>query len=254
MPTSSCDPAVGTMHSLTRRTHRLVIACAVMVTLMVPVEAVLLAALRTPDAPAAARAWAMRLSNDNLQDAALHIQTYPYFYRRAIMTALEPDTRAQVWRRYLTSYAASHPELDVTARALLTRAAAAMTPDVFDDNPPADRVAELTTVFNIGLTVFGRRTATDLFMRLGPDDSSYAALPLTERAANTVRHWVTTYARDADCECSTQFATSCDVSGASGDACAESTGCEPMVTWPMCGVAWAAPCNGTCTVASRTAQ
>lgn len=237
----------------TKRTRRLLIACAVLAMLAVPVESVLLAAMRTPDASAAARVWAARLSDKSLQDAALHIQSYPYFYRRAIMTALEPEERAQVWRRYLASYAAAHPEVGVAGRALLTRAASAMTPEVFDDNPPADRVAELAGVFEIGLTVFGRRTATDLFMRLGPDDSSYAALPIAERAAHAVRQWITLHARAADCECSTLFATSCDVSGAAGDACSEASGCDPSVSWPMCGVAWAAPCNGTCTTVFRKA-
>ena len=239
------------MKAMTRTTRRLLIASAMLVVLAVPVESVLLAAMRTPDAPAAARAWAASLSDESLQDAALHIQTYPYFYRRAIMAALEPAERAQVWRRYLTTYTTSHPELDLTARALLARAATAMTPDVFDDNPPTDRIAELANVFDISLTVFGRRAATDLFMRLGPDDASYAALPLSERAAGTVRDWITLHARAADCECSTPFATSCDVSGAAGDTCADASGCEPIVTWPMCGVAWAAPCNGVCTTASR---
>jgi len=239
---------------MTSQTRRLLLACAVLALLAVPVESVLLAAMRTPDAPAAARAWATGLSHESLQDAALHIETYPYFYRRAIMTALEPEQRAQVWRRYLGSYAAAHPEVGVAGRALLTRATLAMTPEVFDDAPPADHVAELAGVFEIGLTVFGRRTATDLFMRLGPDDGSYAALPIAERAAHTVREWMTVHARAADCECSVQFATSCDVSGAAGDACSESTGCEPSMTWPMCGVAWAAPCNGTCTTVSRKAQ
>jgi len=239
------------MNAMTRRTRRLLLVCGMLAMLAVPVESVLLAAMRTPDAADAARTWASKLNDESLQDAALHIQTYPYFYRRAIMTALEPDERALVWRRYLSSYTAAHPEVGVAGRALLTRAAAAMTPDVFDDNPPADRISELAGIFEIGLTVFGRRTATDLFMRLGPDEGSYAALPVTERAAHIVREWLTLHASAADCDCSVQFATSCDVSGATGDACLDSGGCEPAVTWPMCGVAWSAPCNGSCATVFR---
>jgi hypothetical protein len=245
---------VGNMQTLTGKTRRTLIACAMLVALAVPVESVLLAAMRTPDTAGAARSWAGTLTTKELQDAALHIETYPYFYRRAIMTALEPDERAQVWRRYLTSYAASHPNMDMAARALLSRAALAMTPDVFDDNPPADRVAELAAVFEIGVTVLGRRAATDLFMRLGPDTTSYAALPVAERAANSVRDWITVHARSIDCECTTTIATSCDVSGAAGDACIDASGCEPIMSWPMCGVAWSAPCNGTCTTLSRISQ
>lgn len=239
------------MTGLSHRTHRLLIACAMLVLVAVPVETVLLAAMRTPDATMAAREWATGLSPENLQDAALHIESYPYYYRRAIMTALEPAGRAQVWRRYLTAYGAAHPDLGTAARALLARAASAMTPDVFDDNPPADRVAELANIFDVSLTVFGRRTATDLFMRLGPDDTSSDALPMAQRATDAVREWITLHARSGDCECSVQFPTSCDVSGASGDTCSEASGCDALAGWPACGVAWAAPCNGLCTTLSR---
>jgi hypothetical protein len=236
---------------MTGQSRRRLIAFALVAALAVPVEAVLVAALRTPNADVAAREWASSLSDNDLQDVALRIQDYTYLYRRAIMTALEPDGRSQVWRRYLTTYLQSHQPLDITSRALITRAIAAMTPEVFDDNPPADRVAELATIFDISVQVFGRATATDLFMRLGPDDGSDQALPVRQRLADNVRNWMTVYARSADCECSTHFATSCDISGAAGDACSDATGCEPDISWPMCGVAWAAPCNGTCTAIQR---
>ena len=245
---------VVNMQTLTGTTRRMLIACAMLAALAVPVESVLLAAMRTPDTAMAAHSWARTLSSNELQDAALHIETYPYFYRRAIMTALEPEERAQVWRRYLATYAASHPEMDVAARALLSRASMAMTPDVFDDHPPADRVAALADVFEIGVAVLGRHTATDLFMRLGPDTNSYAALPIAERAANSVRDWITVHARSVDCECTTALATSCDVSGAAGDACTDASGCDLIISWPMCGIVWSAPCNGTCTTSSRMSQ
>ncbi len=233
--------------AMTNGTRRLLIACAIVAGVAVPIEGVLLAAMRTPNAAVAAHEWAASLRTEDLQDAALRIQSYPYFYRRAIMTALEPAGRAQVWRRYLSSYTTAHPDLDVAARALIGRAASAMTPDVFDDNPPADHVAELANVFEISLTVFGRRTATDLFMRLGPDDASYSALPIAERLTGAMRNWITVHAAAAaDCECASLFPTSCDVSNAAGDTCTEAASCEPITSWPSCGVAWAAPCNGTC--------
>lgn len=238
-------------HSLTGRTCRFVIACAVVAAVAVSLETVLLAALRAPDASAAAASWARHLGDRDLQEAALRIQTYPYFYRRAIMSALEPEERAQVWRRYLANYIANHNELAVPARALIARAASAMTPDVFDDNPPADHVAELANIFDVSVTMLGRRTATDLFMRLGPDDGGYESLPIAERVTNIVRDWITLHARSADCECSSQFSTSCDVGGATGDTCTDTSSCEPVISWPMCGVAWAAPCGGVCTTAHR---
>lgn len=239
---------------MTGQTRRLLIACAMLIALAVPVEVVLVAAIRAPDPSSAARNWAMSLSASDLQEVALHIQDYPYLYRRAIMTALEPEGRSQVWRRYLNGYLSSNPDLDASSRLLIDRAVLAMTADVFDDDPPADRVAELANVFDASLSVFGRRTATDLFMRLGPDNGSDAALPVALRAANAVREWATLHARAAGCDCSTQFATSCDVAGSSGDTCSDAASCDPDLSWPMCGVAWSAPCNGLCTATTRRIQ
>lgn len=233
------------------RTRRVVLACALITALMVPVEAALMAAMRTPDAAAAAKAWAASQSPQDIDNIARHIQDYTFFYRRAIMAALEPDARSIVWRRYLASYIESHPEIDTAGRTLIQRAAATMTPEVFDDNPPPARVAALAAIFETAVPLFGRRTANDLFIRLGPEVTSDQALPWSMRVTNIVRNWMSVSASTADCECSSLFATSCDVIGAAGDTCTEAIGCDPIGQWPMCGVAWAAPCNGVCATVSR---
>ncbi len=229
------------------QTSRILIATAIVVALCAVVETTVMAALRAGNDASAATAWAERLSTTELQDAALKIQTYPHFYRRALMTALEPDDRAATWRHYLTTYAQAHPELDVASRALITRAASAMTPEVFDDNPPADRLAELASIYEVSQTLLGRRVAIDLFLRLGPDDNSLAALPISERATITVRRWLFAEAASTDCECTAQLSASCDAAGAAGSTCSATSSCEPVVTWPMCGLVWALPCNGVCT-------
>ena len=248
MSLSSPTPAAR----FSRATRRRLIVCAAACVLALPAEAALLAAMRTPGA-GAAREWAGSLKHDDLQDAAQRIQDYPYYYRRAIMAALEPDDRAATWRRYLQNYAASH-SLDPASRAVITRAITAMTPEVFDDGAPAEQLAELSSVFDMGVTLFGRRTAIDLFMRLGPDDSgaeSLAALPVVERMSARLRGWLSVNAANNDCDCTTAFATSCDAAGVtSADVCAASTGCEPDVNWPMSGVAWAFPANGVCSNAT----
>jgi hypothetical protein len=222
--------------------------CVATAALTLPLEAALLAALRSGDDLAAAHAWAGSLSDAGLQDAAAHIQDYPFYYRRAIMTALEPDDRALVWRQHLASYAATHA-LDAASRQLIARAIATMRPEVFDDGAPADAVAELTNAFEIATGLFGRRTAIDLFIRLGPDTSSFDALPVRERAAAAVRGWLGANARLADCDCSPATPESCDAAGYFGaDACSTSFSCEPDVLWPMTGVVWSAPATGTCTL------
>lgn len=234
---------------LSRATRRRLIACGAVAILALPAEAALLAAMRAPNADASAHEWAESLNAADLQDAAQRIQEYPYYYRRAIMTALEPDERAAAWRRYLTNYAATH-SLDPASRAVINRAVRAMTPEVFDDAAPADQLAELQTVFDISVGLFGRRTAIDLFMRLGTDDGgaqSLAALPIAERVSARLRGWLGVTAESGDCDCTTAFGASCDVAGLTGaETCAAATGCEPDVNWPMSGVAWAFPANGLC--------
>lgn len=231
---------------LSRATRRRLIVCAAAAILALPAEAALLGAMRTPSNDEAAREWAESLSNADLQDVAQRVQEYPYYYRRAILTALEPDERAATWRRYLTNYAAAR-SLDPASRLVIARAIRAMTPEVFDDGPPADQLAELASVFDIGVGLFGRRTAIDLFMRLGPDDGSMEALPLGERVSAQLRGWLNANAASPDCDCTTAFGASCDVAGLTGaEVCAAATGCEPDVNWPMSGVAWAFPANGLC--------
>jgi hypothetical protein len=233
-----------------RATRRRLYVCAAAAILAIPAEAALLAGMRAANSDAAAREWAESLDAAGLQDVAQRIQEFPYYYRRAIMTALEPDERAAAWRRYLAGYAATHP-LDLASRTAISRAMRAMTPEVFDDGAPADELAELAAVFDIGVGLFGRRTAIDLFMRLGPDDSgseSLAALPLGERISARLRGYFAANAENSDCDCTTAFGASCDVAGlTNADTCAAATGCEPDVNWPMSGVAWAFPSNGICT-------
>lgn len=240
--------------SLSRATRRRLVACAAVAVLTLPAEAALLAAMRAPSNAVAAREWAESLNSGELQDAAQRIQEFPYYYRRAIMTALEPDERSAAWRRYLTNYAATH-SLDAASRLVIRRAIAAMTPEVFDDGAPADQLAELSAVFDIGAGLFGRRTAIDLFMRLGPDENgaeSLAALPFAERMSARLRGWMNVEAESADCDCTTAFGSSCDVAGlTSAETCAASTSCEPDVSWPMSGVAWAFTANGVCSAVQQ---
>ena len=234
---------------LSRATRRRLIVCAAVAVLALPAEAALVASISAPGSDDAAREWAESLSDNDLQDAAQRIQDFPYFYRRAIMTALEPDERAATWRRYLAGYASTHA-LDPASRLVISRAVRAMTPEVFDDGAPADQLAELSAVFDIGVGLFGRRTAIDLFMRLGPDDGSFAALPVSERVAASLRDWLNVHAESPDCDCTTAFGASCDAAGLTGaEVCSAASGCEPDVTWPMSGVAWSFPANGICTTA-----
>lgn len=231
---------------LSRATRRHLYVCAAVAVLALPAEAALLASMRAPSNDEAAREWAESLKTEDLQDAAQRIQEYPYYYRRAILAALEPDERAATWRHYLSAYAATH-SLDAASRLVINRAIAAMTPEVFDDGAPADQLAELSAAFDISVGLFGRRTAIDLFMRLGAEDGSMESLPFTERVSAQLRGWLNVNAESQDCDCTTASGASCDVAGlTSAEICSAATSCDPDVSWPMSGVAWAFPANGLC--------
>lgn len=212
----------------------------------IPVETALLSAMRAPDASVSAETWVTSLSASDLQDAAMRVEEYPYHYRRAIMTALEPSERATVWRRFLARFVGSHPDLDPAARGVIARMSTAMTADLFDDDPPTDQMLNVAALFDVATGLLGRRTAIDLFITLGPDDGSLHALPVAQRWTETVRGWVTAHAARLDCDCSTAFSGTCDTHSAS--SCTDAMACELDVAWPACGVGWAFPCNGTCTI------
>lgn len=217
-----------------------------------PVETALVSAMRAPSDTMSAESWVSSLTTPALQDAAMRVEEYPYHYRRAIMTALEPAERAMAWRRFLARFVSSHPELDPAARGVIARMSAAMTADLFDDDPPSDRLISVAALFDAATGLLGRRTAIDLFITLGPDDGSTEALPVAQRWTEAVRGWVTAHASRLDCDCSTAFSGTCDTHSAS--SCTDAMACELDANWPACGVAWSFPCNGTCTIFSPRRQ
>src|SRR5678815_2124817 len=104
---------------MTKSTRRRVLVCGLAVALALPIESILLDAISTPDAREAVQQWAADLGQDRLDRAADQIQAYPLIYRKAIMRALGPNTRAKVWQRHIAAYVDSHPGLDPAAVALL---------------------------------------------------------------------------------------------------------------------------------------
>lgn len=228
------------------RTRLRLLLLGLMVCMAIPVETALVSAMRAPEAAASAHAWVASLASPAVQDAAMHVENYPYHYRRAIMTALEPSDRSLAWRRFLARFVGSHPDLDPAARGVIARMSTAMTPELFDNHPPAEQLLTVAALFDAATGLLGRRTAIDLFITLGPDDGSFGALPIAQRWTERVRGWITASASPLDCDCSTAFAGTCETHSAS--RCTDAMACTLDTAWPACGVAWAFPCNGTCTI------
>lgn len=231
---------------MTSQTRRRVLVCMVMVALTLPAESILLKALETPSPQAAAQQWVASMSPADLASVAESIQSYPFAYRREIMTGLAPGLRSQVWRAHIATYITSHPELDSNAVALLQAASDLASPQNFA-HPTDDSRAQIDIVGNQIKALLGKDTAEYLLYRLGPNDGTFvSALPISQRLANVVRGMFVASARADTCECNIDW-------GCTGGAmtyCADGSGCSVKTSWPACGWLWNDPCNGACKVGS----
>ena len=226
---------------MTQKIRRRLVVCAVLLALTLPLETILLEALSTPDASQAVSDWALNLSSAELNEAAARVQSYPLLYRKEILRLLPADKRAAVWRDHIEKYLSAHPELDASARQLLSEVLALITPETLG-NVSAEARSRTQLLAGQLVAVIGKEPTLDLLYRLGPRDGTFASLePLTMRMANFVRGVMVAMADGAgDCNCATDFG--CDESL----ICSSSTGCAPDENWPMCGWLWNDTCDGKC--------
>lgn len=234
---------------MTARTRRRLTFCLVLGAITLPVEMLLLPVARTPDQRQAAEEWVAGLSAREVAGATARVEAYPALYRRALMATLTPEDRARVWRGQFEKFLATHEDLSVEQRAVLTDAMALMTADAFRPPLSADLSAEITRVFDEATRVLPGQSAKELFVSLGPKDALTAsALPLTQRMADRIRSWRVASASGADCNCSIDIDT-CDIwPEPDWLQCSEQYTCNMDLSWPMCGPLWSWACTGWCRV------
>jgi hypothetical protein len=227
---------------MTKSTRRRVIACGIAVALTLPIESILLDAISTPDARQAVQEWAADLDQDRLDLAASQIKAYPLMYRKAIMRALGPGARANIWRKHIAEYVDSRPDLDPEAVALLETVLASVTPQLMGDASAADR-EEIGRIATELSGIIGREETEFVLYRLGPRDNEIARSlePTSQRLANWVRGVLVALARADDCDCASSWG--CD---GYGTTCRTGTTCNVDNHWPMCGWLWNDPCDGLC--------
>ena len=217
--------------------------------LTLPTETILLKALGTPNTKQAAQQWVQSLTQSQVSSAADSIQSYPFEYRRAIMTALPPGLRSKVWQNYLETYLASNPNLDAATASALQSAIALVTPDLLSRSPTDAERGQIHAIAAQVTASLGTDIALDLLYRLGPADGTFSsAEPMTEKLADVLRRSFTLYADAGDCECNTGW-------GCSGvNYCSNATGCNTVTSWPACGWLWEDPCDGQCTPGGNSPQ
>lgn len=227
---------------MTLQTKRRVIVGAVALFLALPTETILLKALTTPNQTVAAKQYVQALSPTQLSTAANSIESYPFAYRRAIMTALSSDAQAAVWQNHIETYLAANPGIDPVAANALQSAVALMTPTFFSTSATDAEISQIQAIADQVTASLGVDTAKNLLYYLGPPDGTFTSSePLTEKIADAVRHWMAVYAQAQECDCNKGWG--CD----SGSVCAGGSGCTPVTNWPACGWLWQSPCNGLCT-------
>jgi hypothetical protein len=210
--------------------------------LTLPTETILLKALGTPDTKQAAQQWVQGLAQSQLSSAAGAIQSYPFEYRRAIMTALPPGLRSRVWQSHIEIYLNANPNLDATTVSALQSAIALLTPDLLSRSPSDAERAQIHEIAAEVTASLGTDTALNLLYRLGPADGTFAsAEPITEKLADFLRRSFTLSARSGDCGCNTGWG--CD----GGTYCTNAISCNKITSWPACGWLWEDPCDGLCT-------
>jgi hypothetical protein len=229
------------------KTRTRVLALAMTLAVMAPIEVILLQAWSTPDPKLAIREYVTGLNRDELRAAADVIGDYPFNYRREIVRALDREGRAAVWQKHLGRYLETHPGLDSTARIVLETAIALATPSFFEHPTAAEREQAQLLAEQV-VTLLGREEAEFLLYRLGPKDGRFASRePLSMRFANWVRGVAIAMADEAtDCNCNSEYG--CDSSGTSCRTGAQ--GCTIDEDWPACGWFWNQTCDGLCSVGS----
>lgn len=233
---------------MTVRTRSRVLLCLVLGLITLPAEAILLPVARTPHPAAAAAEWTDTLSADEVRAAASDIDGYPVVYRRAIMGRLDPQDRAEVWRGHVQKFLARERTLSPAQIEVLQRALELLTPEAFTPPLAADLREAITSTFEDAVDVLGPKTATELFVTLGPKQLSRAsALPWTQRLADRVRAWRVAEAELPDCNCNIDIDT-CDLSWDPWLQCSEIYSCNFDLGWPMCGPLWSWACTGWCKI------
>lgn len=233
---------------MTATTRQRLTVCLALGLITLPAEALLWPVVRTPDAREAAIEWAADRSTGELRSAARTIDRYPGLYRRAIMAALSPEDRSDAWRTQFRAFLTSHPELNQSQINVVQSAIDLASADAFRPPVRAEIQQRITNVFNDATALLGAKTATELFVTLGPKDGAINnALPLRERVANQIRGWRVASADDAECNCNVEIDT-CDIGPDPWLACSELYTCEFDLDWPMCGPFWAWGCTGWCKI------
>jgi hypothetical protein len=230
---------------MTVRTKRRVLVCLVVLAVTLPVELVLLQALATPSQKEEISNWVTALSAEELQQASESIQLYPLRYRREIMRALSPAQRSFVWRAHIAGYLQAHPALDDATRVTLGAAILAASPEALA-SPTTESREQIRAVAEQLVTLISRDEAEYLLYRLGPKDGTFTSLqPLSHKLAGYIRSVAVALARDADCDCNTDWG--CDF----GSKCDGSASCTVDEEWPACGWFWSDPCDGLCRTGSN---
>lgn len=216
--------------------------CLVLAALTLPPEFLALEVLADSPRPLAS-VWVSRMDATALKAAAGTISEYPVEYRRALLAALAPEDKAQVWRRVASNYIGAHPTLAASSVELLREVEALAVTSSFV-NQTEKAKSRLTTVANSVRSSLGEDAYRELFLAAGPvtvlSAEKSAALPVRIRLAGLLRSYVLKAATNPNCNCY-QYGADCG----GPYYCSAGTACD---FWYIgCGIWYQSVCDGYCT-------
>ncbi|WP_141716621.1 bacteriocin fulvocin C-related protein [Streptomyces sp. SID4917] len=119
-----------------------------------------------------AQAW-VEANKGNLPRTYTEITKHSEPYRKAILRALPPQDRTQLWLDHFEHYRAAHPDLSASQTQVIDQARELAPKLLLSEEDVSQKVRRLE---DVAKREFGREGAADLLARLGPADAGLGPL------------------------------------------------------------------------------
>lgn len=191
---------------MSHRTHRRLVFLFATFLFVAPGFLTTIGLSQAPTVEARARQWAVSLSASGIRRAMGTVETLPSSYRSQLLLRLTPDQRAQVWRRHVTAFISSRPDLTPAQAAYVQELIAYINgPGTFTADGAARGAITRSGLYLKARALFTVSEVTQLTKQLGPADSSPSVHePGLNRLLAWISNRVTTFAQGGagwPCDC-----------------------------------------------------
>jgi len=219
----------------------------VTVSLFLPLDLLLLGALREQRPEASVDRW-VKLHAQTLPQSQVDLKALPIPYRKRVLAALPADVRATLWRGHLLDYRGAQADLTPDQIGIIERAVAFSTSARFGDSLDQDGTVEAAEIEAQARRQFSPAELVPLFFTFGPDVRPRGAVWDT-KGISALTWWLRAKllveARSGSCDCAVEHDW-CGLSLVpSGSTCERGLdGCS--VVPHACGFMLVWDCDGGC--------